>query len=135
FAPSLEFINSSAHLDCSGQSEFSFDIKPNICVYTTTSECRGRTDVARSELLIEFKWHSSDDPFFDPHTPTCADTIGQITSYAAAQLGSQFRTHIYSILVIKDYARVIRWDRTGAIVTEPIYYNVDPTLAEFFRRY
>ena len=23
----------------------------------------------------------------------------------------------------------------GAIVTEPIYYNVDPTLAEFFRRY
>jgi hypothetical protein len=50
-------------------------------------------------------------------------------------LGSQFRTCIYSVLIVKDYARLIRWDRTGAIVTEPIKYNDDPALVEFFRRY
>ena len=148
FTPTFEFVNSSTHIDSSGQSEFSFDIKPDICVYTTTSKRRGPTDVARAELLIEFKWHSSDDPFCHPTTgddnertflrdgKACADTIGQITSYAAAQLGSQFRTCIYSVLIVKDYARLIRWDRTGAIVTDPIHYNdEDSLLLEFIRRY
>ena len=55
FAPTFEFINSSTHIDSSGQSEFSFDIKPDICVYTTTSKCQGLTDIAHTELLIELK--------------------------------------------------------------------------------
>jgi hypothetical protein len=146
FAPSLEFVNSSAHVDCSRQSEFSFDIKPDICMYTKESQCRGHTDVAHVELIIEFKWASGDDPFCDPYTPSggehptilhegknCADTLGQITSYAAAQLGSQFRTCIYSILIVVDKAQLIRWDRMGAVVTEAICYNDEPTLVEFFR--
>src|ERR1700688_801021 len=99
FAPSLDFVNSSAHSDHSGQSAFSFDIKPDICVYTQNSQRRGPTDVARVELIIEFKWQSSDDLFCDLYQPSedddptilrqgkaCADTLGQITSYAAAQL-------------------------------------------------
>ena len=88
FAPTFEFVNSSTHIDSSGQSEFSFDITPDICVYTTTSKCWGPTDVAHAELLIEFKWHSSDDPFCHPtmgddnewtflhDSKACADTIG-----------------------------------------------------------
>ena len=31
--------------------------------------------------------------------------------------------------------RLVRWDRTGTIMTEPIHYNDNFTLAEFFRRY
>ena len=148
FATSLEFVNSSAQIDRSKQSDFSFEIKPDICVYAKDSQRRGLTDIAHTELMIEFKWNASDDPFCDPYIPAgdneqsilregkaCADTLGQITSYAAAQLGSQFRTCVYSILVVKDSARIIRWDRTGAIVTEAIPYNMDPAIAEFFRRY
>ena len=55
FTPTFEFVNSSTHIDSSGQSEFSFDIKPDICVYTTTSKHWGLTDIAHTELLIEFK--------------------------------------------------------------------------------
>ena len=55
FTPTFEFVNSSTHIDSSGQSEFSFDIKPDICVYTTTSKRWGPTDIAYTELLIEFK--------------------------------------------------------------------------------
>lgn len=151
FAPSLEFVNSSASVDSSGQSNFSFDIKPDVCVYTKSSGRRGLTDVARAETIIEFKWHTADDPFCDPYpiqsedpdqrfsflrtTKGGTDTAGQITAYAAAQLGSQFRTCVYSVLVVKSWARLIRWDRTGAIVTEPIHYNDSCELAEFFRRY
>ena len=148
FAPNLKFVNSSTHVDCSGQTDFSFEIKPDVCAYLKGGRHLGPTDVARAELIIEFKWHLADDPFCDPYIPsgaehttifregkTCADTLGQITSYAAAQLGSQFRTCIYSVLIVKDKARLIRWDRTGAIVTEAFCYNSNRTLAEFFRRY
>jgi len=38
-------------------------------------------------------------------------------------MGAQYRTHIFSVLICEDYARLIRWDRGGAIVTEPIKYN------------
>jgi len=105
FAPSLEFVNSSTHMDRSGQTDFSFEIKPDVCAYTKGDQRLGPTDVARAELIIEFKWHEADDPFCDPYVPpgaehttifrdgkTCTDTLGQITSYAAAQLGSQFHT-------------------------------------------
>jgi len=40
---------------------------------------------------------------------------GQITAYATMLLGNQHRTHAFSVLVIQDYARLIRWDRGGAI--------------------
>ena len=74
------------------------------------------------------------EQIFLRNSKACADTIGQITSYATAQLGSQFQfcTCIYSVLIIKDYARLIQWDRTGAIVTDPIHYNdEDSLLLEF----
>ena len=95
------------------------------------------------------------DPFFiSPKTsqcknPTCGqhhvtfvndsnaakDTLGQITSYAAVQLSGQFRTHVYSVLIVKNMARILRWDRSGTIVTEAFDYDQSPYLVEFFRRY
>jgi hypothetical protein len=60
---------------------------------------------------------------------------GQITEYVAAHLGSQFCTHIYSVLVGKQTATILRWDKAGTIATEPIYYNNSSHLVEFFRRY
>ena len=101
-------------------------------------------------MFIEFKWRPSDDPFcamcdiqrdgktfksFLRETKSADDTLGQITSYAAAHLGSQFRTHVYSVFILKNTARIIRWDRSGAIVTEAIEYNNFSLLAEFFRRF
>jgi hypothetical protein len=63
------------------------------------------------------------------------DTLGQITSYAAVQLSAQFRTHIYSILIVRNTARILRWDRSGTIVTEAFDYDQSPYLVEFFLRY
>ena len=101
------------------------------------------TDSALAEMFIEFKWFNHDNPFeledwnnpFVRRTKRSIDTLGQITAYAAAQFRSQFWTHIYSILIVKSQARIIRWDRSGAIVTEAIKYNCSNLLAEFFRCY
>lgn len=102
------------------------------------------------EIYIEFKWNAGDNPFVDLYDTTlngkpvqsflrdtkgAHDCLGQIAAYAAVQLGSQFRTHAYSVLIVRDEARIIRWDRSGAIVTEAISFNSSPLLAEFFRRY
>ena len=69
------------------------------------------------------------------NTKAAKDTLGQITAYAAAQFGAQFCTHIYSILIVKGTARILRWDRSGTLVTEAIKYNKSHHLAEFFHRY
>ena len=153
FAPGLKFVNSSSYVDINQWSQFPFNIKPDVTCYEKNA-ADDRTNSATAEIFIEFKWNTTDDPFVIAKSGTCqnsncgmehesflraskggVDTLGQITSYAAAQLGAQFRTHAYSVLIVKDIARILRWDRSGTIVMEPIQYNQSPHLAEFFQRY
>jgi len=69
-------------------------------------------------------------------TKSCAcKTAGQITAYAAVLLGAQYRTHAFSILIFKDYTRLLRWDRSGVVVTAPVYYNSESYLFDFLIRY
>jgi len=115
-----------------------------VSVYPESTPDTVKTNFALVEIFVEFKWYSVDFPFCPPDkdrnsfvcdTKKANDALGQITAYAAAQLSSQFRTHAYSILISHDTARILRWDRSGTIVTEPIAYNKSPHLVEFFRRY
>lgn len=148
FAPQLSFVDSHSYADlqnCSKSNSKVFDVKPDVCVYPDGQEPSTlNCDISTTEIIIEFKWSNSHDAFRQPsprldsvisHTEKGMDTLGQITSYAAAQLGTQFRTHAFSVLIVCDRARIIRWDREGAIVTSPIYYNEQPHLADFFHRY
>ncbi|KAI5120905.1 hypothetical protein M0805_003005, partial [Coniferiporia weirii] len=140
---SLEFTNSSRR---GGDEDWVNDhLKPDVSVYRKGS-ATNRTRFSEMELFIEFKPQSLDDPFegssttpeesFVKTTSTAQHIIGQMVSYVVAQLGSGFRTHTFSVLVVGDIARLIRWDRAGAIVSEPIEYAKDPTsFADFFRRY
>lgn len=108
-------------------------------------------DSSLAEFTVEFKTMRNQDPF-RRETDCIADagttigsfmetdtkgreTAGQIISYATLILGAQYRTHTFSVLIVKDYARLIRWDRSGAIVTEPICYVTQSYLLDFFVRY
>ena len=64
-------------------------------------------------------------------TSTACDVLGQTISYATLLLGSQYRTYAFSVLIVKDHPWLIHWDRSGAIVTEPIKYNEDSSLFDF----
>ncbi|KAI5115296.1 hypothetical protein M0805_008202 [Coniferiporia weirii] len=142
---SLEFVNSSTHGDEDWVIE---DLKPDVSVYRKESGISG-TRFSEMELFVEFKPHRDDDPFEDTSNNSsesgsffvksevsAQQIIGQIVSYAVAHLGSSFRTHAFSVLVLSDIARIIRWDRAGAIVTEPIEYTKESAwFAEFFRRF
>src|ERR1700678_3861988 len=138
FTPSLKIINSSSFPDCNRHSTLPFKIKPDISIYPADTDATVKTDSTMAEIFIELKW--VDDPFCDPHnvdheggivrsflrhSKAADDTLGQITSYAVAQLGAQFRTHAYSVFIVKDTARILQWDRSSNTTL----------LAEFFRRY
>jgi hypothetical protein len=142
FGPALSFVNTSGSAASDISGTFSFAVKPDICVYAdgTTHGCH----VSTAEVIVEFKWDAINDAFCDPplssnvdgfsfinQTMKGMDTLGQITSYAAAQLGAQYRTHIFSVLIVGSFARIIRWDMEGAIVTCTFNYNTEPHLADF----
>ena len=121
FAPKLRIVNSSKVPDCNPLLNFPYKIKPDISAYPINSDPRVVTNSSKVEMFLEFKWNINDSPFcevydvahpnakasetvksFLRNTKAAKDTLGQITAYAAAQFGAQFRTHIYSILIIKD---------------------------------
>ncbi|KAF8478398.1 hypothetical protein DFH94DRAFT_602415, partial [Russula ochroleuca] len=150
FMPGFRVVNSSATVDCNPNSDFVYKIKPDVTVYCNDSDPGVQTDSSLVEIFIKFKLQSGDDPFCPLHniqhdgrsvktflheTKGAVDTLGQITSYAAVQLGAQFHTHVYFVLIVQDKARILRWDRSGTIMTESINFNNEPLLAEFFRRY
>jgi hypothetical protein len=148
--PGLLFIDS--HNLGDKTSDFGFALKPDISVYSVSqgSHVEDSNDIERCimsalDIHIEFKWNTSEDPFVVPSNPqedcfiadtkNARDTLGQISAYAAAQLAAQYRTHAFSIFILLGTARIIRWDREGALVTEPIPYNDDPSLVQFLSLY
>ncbi|TFK62780.1 hypothetical protein BDN72DRAFT_375843 [Pluteus cervinus] len=100
-----------------------------------------KCDLSRAEVLHEFKFDPSVDPFddesegFERVTDAAKETLGQITLSAIAHLGMQFRTHVFSVLVFPKYARLLRWDRAGVVVTEKIDLSAKGhMITTFFRR-
>ncbi|KAK7433817.1 hypothetical protein VKT23_020533 [Stygiomarasmius scandens] len=60
---------------------------------------------------------------------------GQLIKYAVSQFANQYRTHLFMVFIRGKTARLIRWDRAGAIVSRAFKYDEEPYLAEFYSRY
>ncbi|OBZ74253.1 hypothetical protein A0H81_06295 [Grifola frondosa] len=61
---------------------------------------------------------------------TCAKRIDPQT------MSREHRTHIYTVLAMQKFARLIRWDHAGAVVTQKFDYKTHPEiLGEFFWRF
>ncbi|KAG7097890.1 hypothetical protein E1B28_005203 [Marasmius oreades] len=144
YCPSLEIINTSKHPTTVIWGRQEVEIKPDISAYLKGGRATGEdsaVDIDKVEVMIEGKWTISDDAFddtgksFERNSGQGKDTRGQITAYAAAQLARQHRTHCFSVLFVKDSARLIRWDRAGAIATKKFNFVKEHWLAMFFHRY
>ncbi|KAH9484021.1 hypothetical protein JR316_0003500 [Psilocybe cubensis] len=69
-------------------------------------------------------------------TKIANQTLGQIAASAGVALSMTFRNHFFSLLILGKYARFIRWDRRGAIVTHRFDYTASPALIfSFYCRY
>lgn len=96
------------------------------------------------ELSCEVKRSSNDDVFEDGNTIGALDKLtgggasnkGQLVTYYKEQASRQHRTFIFQIFVFGSYARLLRWDRSGAVVTRKFNYKEQPELlAGFLWRY
>jgi len=73
---------------------------------------------------------------FENDTAQGRITRGQIASYAGATMSTQFRHHLFTVLILGQRARLIRWDRASAVVTESFDYTERPLLLfEYFKRF
>ncbi|TFY71106.1 hypothetical protein EVG20_g1881, partial [Dentipellis fragilis] len=106
---------------------------------------------SRLELCIEAKRHTQ-DPFSDPSPNEAHERAtyafekmaleamsarGQLISYASAHMSTQFRCFCFSVSIVNQTdARLIRWDRTGAVVSERFdFTKAGSPLAEFLWRF
>ncbi|KIM50478.1 hypothetical protein SCLCIDRAFT_46435, partial [Scleroderma citrinum Foug A] len=67
--------------------------------------------------------------------PNKTNTLGQSGAYAVVQLTAQYHTHCFSVYIYCATTHIIQWDREGAIITELIHYNEDPSLVTFFSQF
>ncbi|PBK71308.1 hypothetical protein ARMSODRAFT_933988 [Armillaria solidipes] len=116
-------------------------LKPDITVYKAKDIVDPITQFSRMETHIELKLASMDDAFNDegalePDSELSHDTRGQLVSYANAQMASQYRIHLFTAFICADKERLLRWDRSGVIVTRAFPYDSGEStyLQEFFWR-
>ena len=55
-------------------------------------------------------------------------SLGQMVEYVSKIFRRQHRTHLFSLFIFRGQARVIRWDRAGAIVSTIIDFEEKPSL-------
>ncbi|EPQ50681.1 hypothetical protein GLOTRDRAFT_141447 [Gloeophyllum trabeum ATCC 11539] len=93
----------------------------------------------RIALFAEFKTQAnskSADPFEDGDTKQRREVRGQLIGYAAEIFARQHRTHVFSLLILGEYARFVRWDRSGAVFSDKIHYAQKPKqISEFIWRF
>ncbi|KAI0333046.1 hypothetical protein GY45DRAFT_376123 [Cubamyces sp. BRFM 1775] len=96
------------------------------------------------ELSIECKTMSGaqQDPFDEdkddpePISGLRRSILGQIMTYSVLVFDDQHRTHHYTLLILGDTARIIRWDRSGVVATHKFNYVQNPLmLAQFIWRF
>ncbi len=137
--PNLVVANTSCLSD-NTKSKFPYDLQPDCSVYSRGPD--KKTDFSCIDFVIEFNadWK---DPFVDKSNSgsfLCPEgrkneALGQLTAYATAILSAQYRTHMFMVFIVRDHARLIRWDRSGAVVTEAIPFDTQSYLFDFFIHY
>ncbi|KAG5633313.1 hypothetical protein H0H81_008887, partial [Sphagnurus paluster] len=145
--PDFQIINTSHHLDRNSDKK----IKPDPTMYRDTLSFEannGPTDFSEMELNFELKYNDSYDPFQDPGPKDDianfqfeatakhrADCRGQLVRYATEWFKRQHRHFGFTIFICGTFARFIRWDRAGAIVSARFDYRTDsrPLIAFLWR--
>ncbi|KAF9479143.1 hypothetical protein BDN70DRAFT_709875 [Pholiota conissans] len=148
FMGKFELIDTHDNPDTNSGALAQEDLKPDVTLYHSNCGRSRVTDMSKAEVAFELKNSKLFDAFRDltnseqeednkdfvRRTTKAKETAGQLTSYAVAQFAAQFRTHLFSVLILKNKARLIYWDRAGAVVTQ-LFDLTEKYLAQFVWRY
>ena len=125
--------------------------KPDLAAYIPGCLRSGTTDYSRIEVAIAVRANEFDDPFrnlpplderpatdnaeVEADTSEGMKTLGQMTTCVAAQMAQQLRPWVFSVVLCGDHARLVRWDRSGAIFTSRFDHKTSGHLERFFTSY
>ncbi|KAI0324337.1 hypothetical protein GY45DRAFT_1313971 [Cubamyces sp. BRFM 1775] len=131
--PGLNLSTSSEKPDITEVGNFKQ--KPDAAIFKTGSvPTDGRPHWADQLIIVEFKrYTTSQDPFDDrkgagleSDAATREEVRGQLIDYSELVFRIQHRTALFMILVINRKIRVLRWDRSGTVVTPAFDYVAEP---------
>ncbi|CAL1712411.1 unnamed protein product [Somion occarium] len=119
-------------------------LRPDLAFVSSSAE--DPMDYTIMEFFVDAKLSDLADPFYDKDkclddttenmTEESAETRGQIIAYTTALLSRQHRRFTFSIVICGQYARFLRWDRAGCIVSDIFDYLEEPDiLLDFFWYY
>ncbi|KAI0328900.1 hypothetical protein GY45DRAFT_1337846 [Cubamyces sp. BRFM 1775] len=91
---------------------------------------------AEQIVSVEFKKHGTENDPFEDNEEKAMDTEAesrkkvrsQIIGYAEKVFQQRPRTHLFMLVVIGGHFRVLRWDRSGVVVTPLTDYVLHPEL-------
>ncbi|KAF4607802.1 hypothetical protein EYR40_000137 [Pleurotus pulmonarius] len=148
--PGIKIVDTSAHPD--PDSKPGSKVKPDMCVYherlriKSTAPTRLANALAGVEAKDEYleifddnshpRVATREDAPFEVDTDKAILTRGQLVTYAVEICARQHRTHLFLVYIYFPYARLIRFDRSGALVSERFDFTKDCTpLNRFFSRF
>ncbi|RDB15281.1 hypothetical protein Hypma_004796 [Hypsizygus marmoreus] len=151
--PGFKFVDTSDHDDietCRGEI-----LAPQLAMYRNDVDARmaAKTTLFH-DLEVHFKFKSKDisDPFddpppdimpeerlkwqFAPRTDRARYGRSQLASYVNEWCTLQHRVHAFSVFIAGTFARFIRWDRSGAVVSEKFdFKKTSQPLVDFLWRF
>ena len=124
-------------------------LNPQLCIYRKDIWIDRPCNFSILEMTVHFA-SPHDDPFQDPvsnllirkeckleaNSRWASLTRAELVAFASAQMATQFRVFRFSVVVFAQWARFLRWDRAGVVVSKAFDFTRHPDwLAEFFWRY
>ncbi|KAI0324401.1 hypothetical protein GY45DRAFT_1439094 [Cubamyces sp. BRFM 1775] len=131
FAPGLELALSQNRYDSNDASQQKID---GAFFPAASAPTDGKPHWSEQLVSVEFKRHGSqNDPFddkkvLDTEVEARKNVRSQIMGYAEKVFERQPRTHLFMLFIVGRQFRVLRWDRSGVVVTPRIDYYLHPEL-------
>ncbi|EJF67468.1 hypothetical protein DICSQDRAFT_142985 [Dichomitus squalens LYAD-421 SS1] len=140
--PDISMSSSSDNLSTALRPDMGIYPMEHICATSQEhSSLDTRVAWAWAEVLIEVKFDPKAAPFSSRHTPRSAFlptgrerclNRGQLVEYATEIFNRQHRQSLFMIHFTYDCARFLRFDRSGAVVSEEFDYIACPQLIGSF---
>ncbi|KAF7439765.1 hypothetical protein PC9H_000101 [Pleurotus ostreatus] len=137
--PGIKLVESPARPGPDHDSEHGLKVRPVINVHeeSSTMEVDGHlAGVGIDDTMIELFNDDEDDAPFEDDSYEAKRTRDQLAAYVVDLCARQHRTHLFIVYIYYPYARFIRFDRSGALVSERFDFTDDCTpLIRFFSRF
>ncbi|KAL4256666.1 Fungal-type protein kinase domain-containing protein [Pleurotus pulmonarius] len=137
----IQLVDTSSRLDPSSQRGAKFRpglslrdksnvIDPNSPTQLGEASCGLEVENTMIEIF------SDRGPLFELEADTAQQARSRLATHAAGFCSRQHRTHLFFVYLYYPYARFLRFDRAGALVSERIDFTLDCTpLIRFFSRF